>query len=138
MIAPKVLNSNGNLQFTCRKHPSIFELIFRRLRIFKSYYQKREYRNFDTTKPFCPEFIHGCFMVFKTKDFKLINGFDPRYFLYMEDADICRKIENINKQKLYFPSEQIIHEHRKASSKSIKLFFYHLNSAFKYFLKWGI
>ena len=136
-ITPKVLYPNNSLQFICRKHPSFFDLINRKLEISKKNIHKNEYRNQNLEEPFYPEFIHGCFMLFKTEDFKSINGFDQRYFLYMEDADLCRKIDDKGKKKLYFPSVEVIHQHRKGSSKSVKLFFYHFISAMKYFLKWG-
>jgi len=76
-------------------------------------------------------------MLFKTVDFKSLGGFDERYFLYMEDADICRKINKTEKKILYFPNVEIMHQHQKGSSKSVKLFIYHLSSAIKYFLKWN-
>ncbi|WP_298878404.1 glycosyltransferase family 2 protein [uncultured Polaribacter sp.] len=136
-ITPKVVYPNNDYQHICRKHPSFFDLINRKLKISKNQILKNEYQNCDLEKSFYPEFIHGCFMLFKTDDFKKLKGFDERYFLYMEDADICRKIEKSGKKILYYPNETIIHHHQKGSSKSIKLFFIHLNSAFKYFLKWG-
>ena len=136
-ITPKVLNTDGQLQFVCRKQPTFFDLINRKLLFSRKLLSKNEYRNQNLEKMFYPEFIHGCFMLFKTADFKKLQGFDERYFLYMEDADICRNILKINKRILYFPSVQITHQHQKGSSKSIKLFFYHLSSAIKYFLKWG-
>ena len=133
-ITPNVIYPNKEKQFVCRKHPTFFDLINRKLKISKNQIIKNEYQNKDLSKPFYPEFIHGCFMLFKTKDFKQLKGFDERYFLYMEDADICRKIDNSGKKKLYYPNIEITHQHQKGSSKSIKLFFYHLSSAFKYFL----
>ena len=136
-ITPKVLYPNKELQFICRKHPTIFDLINRKFRLSKDFLHKNEYRNRDFSQPFNPEFIHGCFMFFKTEDFKALNGFDKRYFLYLEDADICREIQKLGKKILYYPEVAILHKHQKGSSKSIKLFFYHLSSAFKYFLKWG-
>lgn len=136
-ISPKVMYPNGNDQFICRKHPTISDLINRRLKFSKDKIYKNEYQNKDLAQSFYPEFIHGCFMLFKTEDFKSIKGFDKRYFLYMEDADICRMIATSGKEILYFPAVEIIHQHQKGSSKSIKLFFYHLSSAIKYFLKWG-
>ncbi len=136
-VTPKVLYPNNKLQFVCRKHPSFFDLINRKLKISKKSIHNNEYRNQNLEVAFYPEFIHGCFMLFKTEDFKSINGFDERYFLYMEDADLCRKIDCKGKKKLYYPFVEVIHQHRKGSSKSIKLFFYHLSSAIKYFLKWG-
>ena len=137
-ITPKVVYPNKDKQFVCRKHPTFFDLINRKLKIFKTKITENEYQDNDLENPFYPEFIHGCFMLFKTEDFKQLKGFDERYFLYMEDADICRKIDVLGKKKLFYPKIEITHQHQKGSSKSIKLFFYHLSSAFKYFLKWGI
>jgi len=137
MISPKVCYPNGDLQNTCRKNPTPKEMIGRRLGIFTKTVQERSYQDKNFTKPFYPQFIHGCFMLFKTADLKKIKGFDERYFLYLEDADICRKIKHQHKEILYFPDEQIIHIHRKGSAKKIKLLWYHLQSAFKYFRKWG-
>ena len=136
-ITPKVIYPNKENQFICRKHPTFFDLINRKLKISSTQIIKNEYRNQDLEKSFYPEFIHGCFMLFKTIDFKNLKGFDERYFLYLEDADICRKIEEADKKILYFPNIEIIHQHRKGSSKSFKLFFRHTSSAIKYFLKWG-
>ena len=136
MISPKVLNSDGSLQFTCRKNPTIKGMISRRLGVNKNYVEDREYRNIDLNKPFTPKFIHGCFMLFKTKDFIALGGFDSRYFLYLEDADLCREIIKNDKKILYFPEVQIKHLHRKGSSKRLKLLFYHITSAYKYFNKW--
>ena len=50
---------------------------------------------------------------------------------------MCRKIDDIGKKKLFYPKIEITHQHQKGSSKSVKLFLFHLSSAFKYFLKWG-
>ena len=137
MIAPKAVFPNGEFQYTSRKYPNLLEMISRRINIFKKYSQKKEYRDVDLTKPFYPDFIHGCFMLFKTKDFVKIGGFDERYFLYMEDVDICRKIDQIGKKKLYYPNVQITHIFKKESSNNLRLFFTHLNSSIKYFKKWG-
>lgn len=137
MIAPKVIFPSGEHQHTCRKYPTFLEMISRRLKVFKNYTQNHEYRDLDLSKPFYPEFIHGCFYIFKTEDFVKIGGFDERYFLYMEDVDICRKIDQLGKKKLYYPNVQITHILKKESSKSVRLFFTHLNSSFKYFKKWG-
>ena len=136
-VTPKVVYPNKELQYVCRKYPTFFDLINRKVFFLKTFIHKNEYRNKDLEKPFYPAFIHGCFMLFNTEDFKKIKGFDTRYFLYMEDADICRKVDAIGKKKLYYPYIEITHQHRRGSSKSIKLFLIHISSAIKYFLKWG-
>ncbi|MDY7396185.1 glycosyltransferase family 2 protein [Aureibaculum sp. 2210JD6-5] len=138
IIAPKVISPDGKIQYSCRKYPTFFELFSRRIGIFKKYTQNREYRNTDLKQSFYPDFIQGSFLLFKTNDFVKINGFDERYFLYMEDVDICKKLDTINKRKLYFPEVEIVHIHKKESSKNILLFFIHLQSIIKYFYKWGL
>mgnify|MGYP000300711197 CR=1 FL=1 len=113
MIAPKVLFPNGNLQHSCRRYPKVSELLARRFPflspIFKSKIYKGKYADKDLEASFFADYIAGCFHLYKTKDFIKIKGFDERYFLYMEDVDICKKINIIDKQKLYYPKEEIIH-----------------------------
>lgn len=137
MISPKVVYPNGELQYTCRKHPKFMDLIIRRIGAFGKRRFYGEYRDRDLTKPLFPDFIHGCFLLFNTKAFIELKGFDERYFLYMEDADICRKIDEIGKKKMYYPKEEITHIYKKGSNKNMRLFFTHILSAIKYFNKWG-
>ena len=136
-VTPKVRYPSVKPQYICRKHPTLFDLLNRKLKILNDQFLNRECRDRDLQKPFYPDFIHGCFMLFKTTDLKNLKGFDERFFLYMEDADICRRIDEIGKKKLYYPKVEIIHHHNRGSSKSIKLFIMHTSSAIKYFLKWG-
>ena len=137
VIGPKTLYPDGRFQYSCRRYPSFFELIFRRLKIFKNVIEKGEYRDRDLSKKFHPDFIQGAFLLFKTKDFVQLNGFDERFFMYMEDVDLCRSIDLLNKKKLYFPGVKIYHHYAQGSAKKISLFFHHLFSAIQYFYKWS-
>lgn len=138
MISPRVNYPNGALQYTCRMHPTGKEMISRRLGINQKYVHERMYKNKNLSLPFFPDFIHGCFMLFKTKDLIDLGGFDEQYFLYMEDADLCRKVQDSGKKVMYYPLTQITHLYRKGSSKKLKLLYYHITSAIKYFKKWGV
>tara|TARA_B110000093_G_scaffold119800_1_gene128311 strand:+ start:1286 stop:2053 length:768 start_codon:yes stop_codon:yes gene_type:complete len=137
MVAPKVSYPSKELQYTARKFPTIIELLCRFLGVFKHYTDNKEYKNDNLLFSFFPDFVQGSFMLFKTKDFIDLKGFDQRYFMYMEDVDICRRIDLSGKKKLYFPKVEVTHTHRKGSSKNIRLFFIHMSSIIKYFMKWG-
>lgn len=141
MIAPRVLFPDGNHQFSCRRYPKLYELLARRFNflepLFKTFVKKGKYQDKELQSSFFAEYITGCFHLYKTQDFINLQGFDERYFLYMEDVDICRKIEKLDKQKLYYPKEEIVHVLKQGSSKNLNLFFRHTSSAIKYFLKWG-
>ena len=137
MIAPRVLNTNNKLLYTARRYPNLFELIFRFLGIFKKFTTIGEYKNQNHKQSFSPDFVQGSFMLFKTEDFLRLKGFDNRFFMYMEDVDICKRIDQLGKIKLFYPKVEITHTHRKGSSKELRLFFIHISSIVKYFMKWG-
>ena len=141
LISPKVLFPNGTHQYTSRRYPTFPELIIRSITflkyIFPSIIKKGEYGDKDLSQPFYPDFLHGCFQLYKTDCFVQLKGFDERYFLYMEDVDICRRIDALGKKKLYYPKEEIVHILKKDSSKNLKLFLIHLKSSIKYFKKWN-
>ncbi len=137
-ITPRVLNTDGSVQFLCRKHPKTKTLLNRRLKFSNRLTIQDEYReSVASNKSFYPEFIHGCFMLFKTDVLKSLGGFDERFFLYMEDADLCRRIDEEGLKAIYYPEVSIVHEHRRGSTQSFKLLLIHLYSSFLYFLKWG-
>lgn len=141
MIAPKVLFPDEEYQNSCRRYPSVLELLARRFTLlkplFKSGILKGIYSDKNLNEPFFADYITGCFHLYKTEDFVKLKGFDERYFLYMEDVDICKKIDALGKKKLFYPEVEITHVLKQGSSKSMKLFFRHTSSAVKYFSKWG-
>lgn len=141
MIAPKVLFPNGKHQFSCRRYPKVSELLARRFIFLKPFFKKiinyGQYADKNLDEPFYAEYLTGCFHLYKTADLLKINGFDERYFLYLEDVDICKKIDEIGKKKLYYPITTITHILKQGSLRNFKLFFQHTTSAIKYFLKWG-
>lgn len=140
MIAPKVLFPEGTHQFSCRRYPTFLELMARRIPFFNTFFKqtidKGIYKDKNLENAFFAEYLTGCFQLYKTPDLVTLKGFDERYFLYMEDVDICKKIDATGKLKMYYPNEEIKHVLKKGSEKSIKLFFRHTFSVIKYFRKW--
>ena len=62
--------------------------------------------------------------------------FDERYFMYLEDFDLIRNLHRVGKT-IFFPEVSIIHNHAKESYKNRKLMKIHIQSAIKYFNKYG-
>lgn len=80
--------------------------------------------------------LPGCFLLSRINALKKINGFDERFFMYMEDFDLCgRNLRNY--RNVCFPEVSIIHKSFKESYVNYKLLLYHTISAFKYFYKLG-
>lgn len=135
---PRLVNAEGEQIAVCRRDPKLFDMFIRRF--VPNGFRKRQaeitYANADFTKPFEIEFGQGSFLVFRTGLFKKLAGFDERFFMYMEDADICRRARKSAKV-MYYPGTTVVHKWEKGSHKNMKLFGYHVNSMIKYFVKWS-
>jgi len=128
LAIPKVFYPNGKEQNIVRKVPTIFSLIKRQF--FKGVDEIR----IDNEIKEIP-FAHGCFFAFKSEIFSKLNGFDERFFMYMEDIDVWIRSKEYGKTTIN-PNFKIYHYFRRGSKSNIKLFFYHLISAIKFFIKY--
>lgn len=140
LVMPKVLNTDGSIQRLCKLLPSPFDLFFRRfapdLFITKQRNKKYELESFDYNKILNTPSLSGCFMLIRTSVLKQVGLFDQRYFMYLEDYDLVRRIHKVSKT-IFYPYVSVFHGHEKGSYKSVKLLFIHMISAVKYFNKWG-
>jgi GT2 family glycosyltransferase len=143
LVMPKVLYPDGRIQYLCKLLPTPFDLFGRRFLNFypfKKYIEKRneiyELRFTGYDKIMEVPYLSGCFMFIRTKVLEKVGLFDERFFMYLEDTDLSRRIHKMAKT-IYYPHVHIYHEYGKGSYKNKKLLKYHIESAIKYFNKWG-
>jgi len=143
LVMPKVLYPNANIQYLCKLLPSPLDLFERRFLNFgplKNFLEKRnkiyelEFSNYD--KIMEVPYLSGCFMFIRTEVLKEVGLFDERFFMYLEDTDLSRRIHMVAKT-IYYPYVHIYHEYEKGSYKNLKLLSYHISSTIKYFNKYG-
>ena len=137
MCVPRITDEEGNLLKVYRREVTVFDM-FIRMFIKGGFKKRRAYHTLqdkDYSKPFKVPFAQGSFLVIKTELFKALNGFDERFFLYMEDADLCKRV-NQTSTLLYCPDATVIHKWERGSHKNLALFKLHVSSMVKYFLKW--
>ena len=138
MVIPRLIDEHGELLKVYRRELTVADLF---IRMFLSkWFQKRQayhtMQNKNYKKEFQVPFGQGSFLVIRTALFKQLKGFDDRYFMYMEDADLCKRVNQVSKF-MYFPNTSVIHKWERGSHKNIKLFQYHIQSMIRYFNKWG-
>jgi GT2 family glycosyltransferase len=140
VLMPKINYPDGTLQHLCKLLPTPVDLIFRRfipLSAFKNRINQRyELHSLPQDRPSCVPTLSGCFLLVRTSILQQLGGFDERYFMYMEDVDLVRRIGDIA-QTVYLPSVVVTHTYAKGSYRKKKLLVYHLESAIRYFFKWG-
>lgn len=138
LIAPDIRYLDGRRQEACKLLPNPLNLFTRRFlptlaqRLDHSYMM----RDADFTSPVFVPFLSGCFMFFRTNALMAVNGFDERYFMYMEDVDLSRRVAE-RFGAMYTPCTTIYHGFQKGSYVDKRLLRIHIRSALLYFNKWG-
>ena len=142
LVMPKIVYPDGSLQRLCKRLPTPFDIAARRLfpSALKSMFHRQldnfELRQFDMERCLSVPFLSGCFMFLRVNALDQIGYFDPRFFMYFEDADLTRRIRQ-HYDTVYVPTVSVIHEHGRGTYKSWRLFLRSLESAVRYFNKWG-
>jgi len=147
MIGPKLVYSSGKVQESCRRHMKFSDLVLNRtplgkLPVFKKRVQRYLMEDFDHSKIQDVDLITGAAIMMPKEVFDKVGGFDPRYFLFMEDFDLCRMVKKAGYRVVYYPEAEVDHYHKRLSQGSLfkllrkKVFWLHIASAMKYFWKW--
>ena len=134
MVTPKVLFPNGEEQVLPKRKPRLKYLLGRRIPLFAKYSDEYTRINDIFNEPEEIEFCSGCFFVIRTAVFKKLGGFDDRFFMYMEDADLTLRAKKFGKT-MFNPLEHVIHTWERSSSKSLKYLMIHISSMLKFMLK---
>jgi len=147
ILGPQLRYSSGKIQESCRRHMGFFDLVLNRTPLKKlPFFRKRVERylmeDFDHDKIQDVDLITGAAVMMPRGVYEKVGGFDPRYFIFMEDFDLCRLVKKAGYRIVYYPPARANHFHKRLSQGSIlklvrrKVFWFHVTSAFKYFWKW--
>ena len=143
IIGPKIYEQDGTVQGSARRFPTLLTSMFGR----KSPLTKMFPNNPITSKEFIcfncngtddidTDWVSGACMVTRRKVFEEVSGFDERFFLYWEDADLCKRTKQAGWKVVYYPKAEIIHSVGKSSSTCPICSIYHFhNSCYKLFVK---
>ena len=84
------------------------------------------------------DWVSGACMMVRRAAFDEVGGMDEQFFLYWEDADLCRRLYSNGWKTVYNPAASVTHltsrSSKQAPVQSLKAFH---RSAFRYFLKHG-
>jgi len=142
LTAPKLLNIDGTIQFSCRNFPKLKDSIGRFLQLDKlnnklfSNYLMKEFshnRNVDV------DWVTGAMMIFRSKALIEVGYFDDdSFFMYCEDIDICKKLW-LNSWRVHYVSSAVAKHHllRKGINVFSRHFYFQFKSTINYYKKYG-
>lgn len=140
MLMPQILNLNGSIQYLPKLMPTPWGICLRKLKrpknLYLNFINNYELRFVEEDKIYSSPIVSGCFTLLNLNIIREVGLFDEKYFMYFEDWDLSRRI-NQKYKSVYFPRVSVYHRHESGANKSVKLFIIFLKSAIRYFNKWG-
>lgn len=126
-VAPLVVSGADTFEDNARRFPTVFQL-------FKRVVLRR--RNLDyliRDEPYDADWVAGMFVVFRRVAYEQIAGFDSkRFFMYMEDVDICQRLRRRGWRVVVTPHVSVRHLAQRASRRSFRHMRWHVISTLRY------
>lgn len=145
ILAPKLLHEDGTVRDSYRTFPSVMDLLIKRTILRHVFPQRmRRYLQWDRDPVAVRDvdWVVGACLLIRRSLLKHIGSFDPRFFLFFEDIDLCRRSWGAGQRVVYFPEVTANdRKHRLSDGGLLSLLFHrtgraHIRSALQYFWKW--
>lgn len=82
------------------------------------------------------EWVGGAVMLLPTAYFRMVGGFDERFFMYMEEVDLQRRLQSFGVASVFLKEVAVVHE-AGMSSVGVAKEFQHWRSRFLYARRWS-
>ena len=113
IVGPRILNPDRTVYPSARTFPNLVDAIGHGLlgMVMPRNRFTRRYRllDWDHSRPGRVDWVSGaCFLV-RRQVWDQVGGFDPAYFMYMEDVDLCWRARSHGWEVGYEPKAEVIH-----------------------------
>jgi GT2 family glycosyltransferase len=121
ILGPRLLNSDGSLQLSCRRFPGHLTGLFNRqsllTRLFPRNRFSARYLMSDWSHNAIAEvdWLSGACMMLRRSMLHDIGGMDEGFFMYIEDVDLCYRAHQGSYQVVYFPTVAVTHHIGRSS-----------------------
>jgi len=118
IAGPRILNPDGSVQGSARGDPDMFTGLFGRTAVLRKVMPQLAVSRRNVVSNVAignghasvtVDWLSGACMLARRDAFEKAHGFDERYFLYWEDADLCRRLRAIGYHVRYVPGATAIH-----------------------------
>jgi GT2 family glycosyltransferase len=136
LSAPKLLNPDGTLQYSCRTYYTLPTVLLRRTflgRLWPDHPAVRQHLmiNWDHRHSRDVDWVLGASMMVRREAIGGNDIMDERFFLYFEDVDLCIRLRKAGWRIVYNPAAVMTHHHQRASAAG------HINRAkYEHFKSW--
>ena len=118
IAAPQLLNADGTTQASARGYPTAWTGLFGRHSLLTKLFPDAALAKANLpakdlvasgAESAVVDWVMGASMLIRRAPFDAAGGFDERYFLYWEDADLCRRLRDAGWTTRYVPGAIVEH-----------------------------
>lgn len=140
VVAPLVLNPDGTVQPTKRAFPSLWQSALHGLvgLVWPGNPGTRAYTLADAslTESRTVGWVAATAVAIRREAFESVNGFDERFFFFVEDVDLCKRLWDAGWEVWFDPRAVVVHEWGGSWTKRpLKFLWMHHANLFRYVMK---
>ena len=120
IVAPKQVSGDGKPQKVFDDFPSLLNQSKTLKALLRVLMPSRfpDPRADHKTITYC-DWVTGSVLLIDRADFDAVGGWTEDYWMYVEDADLCRKVRNRGLRVAYVPEVEVIHAHGGSSRLNV-------------------
>lgn len=139
-LIPRSVDFDGEFLYPCRTFYSWKTLLAARIKLFRRVfaedYRRHLYLDAPGDRPLEVDWGYGAAMFYRASAFDGGPAFDTRFFLYMEDVDLCVRLWQAGLAVVYYPDLFFRHHSQRESRHRWRFLLYHLASFWKFIVKY--
>lgn len=130
VIGPRVLNPDGSIQHSARAFPTLMAALYRHSvlgRLFPDNPHTRRYlqSDWDHRDSRQVDWVSGSAMLIREEALRELGGFDERYYMYVEDVDLCWRARQAGWEVWFCADAEVTHKKARASDLMPNRMIYH-------------
>ena len=141
VVGAQLLNADGSVQSSRRRLPTMWTAIFESTWLqpyapqpLLDHYYAQDVPDGETA---VVDWLMGACLMLRREVVSQVGGLDEAYFMYSEELDYCRRIQQAGWQVVYYPQAQVTHLSGKSSEQAVTQRHIHFNQAkLRYFRKY--
>jgi N-acetylglucosaminyl-diphospho-decaprenol L-rhamnosyltransferase len=143
VAGPRILDDDGTLQLTARKEISMISGLFGRTSLLTRLFPRSSLVKdqfpaiIEASHPTRVDWVSGACMIVRRRVLEEIGPADDRFFMYFEDADLCRRAREAGWSIYYLPGIEVVHRTGGSSRSRLRAIWRLHRSAFLYHRKHG-
>lgn len=136
-VGPALFNPDGSQYPSARAHASNLDAVGHAVlgRLFPRNRFTRRYRQLDVDwdRPRDVDWVSGALMFLRRSALDSVGGWDERYFMYMEDFDLCWRLRRLGWRVAYEPSGRVTHvQGASTKRRPYRMIVEHHRSAYRF------